>query len=445
MARTATHSNPAAFALPTVEAKKSLQGLREERAELLDKAKAILAIASEAKRDLNKIEAGEFDIAIAKAADLEPEIRKLEAEEAVQAKQAVELALKLYPHAAGSDKPILSQNDRQWVDSAGRPVAVFGKGDSFVRSYASRGAGELSVGNLVRAIVTGNGGFAQRELQVVNSMSGGSNTGGGFMVPIELSAMVLDKARAASAVMRAGTLMVPMTSDTLTMAAIESDAEFETHTENQTITESDMTFGARTFTSRTIATIVRMSRELAADAPNAAMLVENALARALAAELDRQGTAGTGSQEEMGLTVDGAIGETGSVGAIAWEDLHAAVIAIQTANYQPNGFLISPTINGDLTLLTTGDGTNAAKGWLTAPPLVAPLTPFVTTNMPDTAVVVGDFTQCAYGLRQAPLLEVTTTGHDAFSKHSVLIKVSWRGCFRTLQPGAFHRLAGVTT
>ncbi len=330
----------------------------------------------------------------------------------------------------------------KWVDGDGNPVRAVYKGEAWAKPR-KHGEPELSLGNIVRAAVTGNRNFAREEFK--NAMSGNVDSSGGFLVPEMVSGRVLDLARANSAVTQAGAVFVEMPNETLTMAKVDSDPTFATHSENVTIDESTIGFGAIKFVSRTIATLVRMSRELAEDAPNVGELVEGVLARALAAEIDRQAIAGTGSAQEVGLTIATVGGTTTSVGAIAWEDVHTGVVAVKALNYMPTAYIVHPTIGGDLDVLTGGDGVNASKNWLGAPPSLVGVNRYETTHLSTAYGIIGDFSQCAFGMRTGARIEATTTGGDSFEKHSVLVKATWRGCFRVLQPDAFHRLEGITT
>jgi hypothetical protein len=70
---------------------------------------------------------------------------------------------------------------------------------------------------------------------------------------------------------------------------------------------------------------------------------------------------GTPNTELNGIAGWPNLDTTGVDGPITWEALHTAVVGIRGRNYQPNGIILSPAINGALNILTTGDGTNAAK------------------------------------------------------------------------------------
>jgi HK97 family phage major capsid protein len=174
-------------------------------------------------------------------------------------------------------------------------------------------------------------------------------------------------------------------------------------------------------------------------------IIETTIVRALAAELDRQMLAGSGSAEMTGILTDPGIGSTSGIGVIQWADLLTALADIEGNNHTPTSYICSPTISNDLNALTSGDGSNSAALWQGPPPGVDKLERFVTSNMPDTDILMGDFTRVILGLRQDALVEFTSTGGDAFAKHSVLFKVTWRGDVAIEDGGAFHDLAGITT
>jgi hypothetical protein len=61
-----------------------------------------------------------------------------------------------------------------------------------------------------------------------------------------------------------------------------------------------------------------------------------------------------------------------------------------------------PTIEGDLAALTSGDGTNSAKLCLPAPPDIAEMSRYVTSNCPNANIFIGDVTQMLFGVRGGP-------------------------------------------
>jgi HK97 family phage major capsid protein len=198
-----------------------------------------------------------------------------------------------------------------------------------------------------------------------------------------------------------------------------------------------------------VGTLITASRELAEDAPNFVEQVEGVLARAFATKLDNIAINGVASSHLDGMldwaTGTGLIGETGSVAGILWEDLATAVVGIQLRSFEPNAYIVNPEIAGDLATLTSGDGANSAKLWLGPPPNVAPLTQLATTNIANDSIVVGQFDQFVWAIRQGAMIEVSREAGDSFAKHQVLIKLTWRGDTGAFRRDAFWRLVGITT
>jgi HK97 family phage major capsid protein len=109
---------------------------------------------------------------------------------------------------------------------------------------------------------------------------------GGWLIPTPLSLDVIDLARAQTRVLQAGARTIPMTSKTLDMARLEKDAVPTWKIENQSATPSDLQLGRLTLTAHTLVALVKLSVELAEDAPNAPSLIEHSFAESLALALD---------------------------------------------------------------------------------------------------------------------------------------------------------------
>ena len=162
-----------------------------------------------------------------------------------------------------------------------------------------------------------------------------------------------------------------MTSESMTIARVSTDATFTTKTYGEKWTQTDMAFVGVGLTAYTFGGVLAVSNELMQDAPNISDAIDTALAGKMASEIDRLALAGDGSAEPDGLLLRSDVTSTGSVGAIAWEDIATGAVAVNVANHAPNAYVTSPTIAGDLAALTSGDGTNSAKLWLGPPPNVA--------------------------------------------------------------------------
>lgn len=415
--------------------------------ELNDQASAIVAAAEEETRDLTVEEAAEFERVMRAHRVASAEVQTIRDRTAtLNVPVGIQLSEESLLHArqVGGHH---SEPRSTWIDGDGKPVHVLGRGQRLQDLPRAGDKPRLetphALGHMIRAIASGD--WSRCPADVRAEMAGNDNSLGGVLVPSPLGAQVIDYARARSAIWRAGAQTVPMTSDELTIARQIEDPTIELKGENADFTLGDLNFDSIHFTAHKIGAVIVMSRELASDAPNAAEVVSAALAQALAAEIDRLALVGSGSQEPGGLSLVSGVGSTGSVGAITWEDLHAAAVGIKTANHDPNAYILHPTIAGDCDIITSGDGSNSAKLWLGPPPSVAPLERYETTNATTALGFVGDFSKMLIGIRQTALVEVSTEAGDFFKKHQVGIKITFRFDVNTSHPAAFHVLSGITT
>lgn len=339
-------------------------------------------------------------------------------------------------HKASLASP-LQADPMRWQDQrTGKEIRVLRKDQKFADMHRDQPE-PLSLGRAIRAMIVGDWNGAEAEQRV---MSTSANPSAGFLVPNPLAANVIDLARSLSVIVRAGGVTIPMEASTLDIARVATDAAMEVKAENIAFTERDVVFDRVTLTAYTIGTEIVMSRELAADAPNAVQVIEQTIAAKLAERLDFFGLQGTGSAQPTGLINSSGVNTT-SVGTLDYTFLLTALKEVEIDNYQPNALVLSPTSWDILRVLLVAA---EANHYATAPPAIAALTPFSTNGMTDTDGVIGDFTKFIIGLRQAPMIEVTTDGgNNAFGKHQMRIKITWRGDFALANPTAFTVLDSI--
>jgi len=326
-------------------------------------------------------------------------------------------------------------NPSEWRDcKTGRTVRVLKPGDTFESENRSN---ELSIGRAIRAMIVGDWSDALAEQRALSTTA---NPTAGILIPNPLAARVIDKARAASRLVQAGASTVAMDASTLTIARVSTDPTIEMHAENTAFTGSDVSFDAISMTAFTLGTVVKMSRELAADAPNSVALIEDTLARALATKIDFYGLQGTGSQQPLGLVNFTGTNTDAVGGSVDYNNILTGIMECEIDNHTPNAYLMSPT-NADVLrkLLINAE----ANHYAAAPAAVQALRGFSTNNMPNGTMVVGDFSQFIIGLRQSPVIEVSTDAGGAFEEHAVYIKVTWRGAFNAEHMDAFTLLTGI--
>jgi HK97 family phage major capsid protein len=409
--------------------------LREEWGAMIDQYDAIGAKAKKEGRDLNGVETHD-------AIGLSRRIEAIRADIDAIAAPRNSARARINPQMADEDALQPHRQRVEWRDSEGRPVHVLAKTDRWTDLPKSKDYGDLGLGDMVRCAITGKG---PKEIKA--AMGENANSTGGFLVPDELAGRVIDLARAKAVVMQAGAQTAVMNSDRLTMARVSADPTFEIHAENAQFSTSTVGFDGISFTAFTVGQVILASRELAEDAPNFMQLVEDTLAKAWAAKIDNIAINGSGNFNGIlnwPTTGGFPIGETASVGTLAWSAMATAATGIRLTNHEPTAYVINPTPYNTLATSTTGDGVNASKNWLPPPPTVATLAPLQTTNIGTGSVVLGQFDQFVFAIRKGVQVEITTTGGPTFQSHQAGIKLTWRGDCNAFRRDAFWRLTGIS-
>lgn len=292
-------------------------------------------------------------------------------------------------------------------------------------------------GHVVRAMVAGRDASGLPP-EIRSAMSESVGTSGGYRVPVQLAADVLDLARARSVIMQAGAQTATMTTNELTMTRLMSDPTISIKPENHEFAETDFSIGAVVFRPFLFGCLLKMSRELAEDGINIVATAEDVMSKALANAFDRYGLVGDGSNEPLGICVDPTISDTAGIGVVEWNDLSTAATSMRSENYDPRTFVMHPSVHDKLF-----DSYSTNFGWIDAPPSIRGSQFLHTTNMPVGNIVVGDFSKMVVALRQGMLIESTNSAGDSFARHQVWLKITMRGDIGQLRPNAFRRLSGV--
>lgn len=433
---------------------KTLLEVRTEMQDLFDSAEAILAKAEAEDRELTKAERQELDRvygtdkAPGKLAALKDEeallIRADDERKQIAARRAAERGMFLDDPTSGVK---VKSSGSAMRNAHGEEIVMLGKNDKLADHYASKGVEGARAkglfGEFVRAAICGKN---RATPEIVAAQLSNSNSAGGYLVPTGFSLNVVDLARAKSVVIQAGAMTMGMETGDLLIATVESDPTFETKSEGASFTESSIVFGQRKLSAFTIGTYMTASRELVEDSPNFSQIFEQVLARSLAAELDRLTLVGSGSGEPLGILNDPNLNSdaVGSASSPSWLDLGDAAGNIRGANHEPGAIIVSPSVHTYLLEQQTGDGVNAAANWLMQSPVIEGKPLLVTSNMPSTAMLVGDFSYLGWAIRQQPLIEVSTVAGSSFQSHKVSIKITWRGDWLVLDHGAFFAKTGIS-
>lgn len=311
---------------------------------------------------------------------------------------------------------------------------------------------QLSIGNAVRAIMTGRRDGAEAEFR---AMTSSIDSAGGFAVPEPMLPGIMDAVRAASVFVQAGAQTIPMTSSTMRVVQVASDPVPAFRAEAAAIAESDGSFQSVLLNAFSLGVLVKVSAELLDDAPGFAAALDTQLAAAMALKIDWAALYGTGSGMPLGLRgLSQAAEQTMGANGAAMTDYDKVLDLLQSireANGNPTTAIMAPRTQNKLAKLTTGISGDKTK--LTPPADFTALRRLVSNQVSITeeqgssnaasTLFAGDFTQAALALRQGVTIEATRVADDAFSKNMVHVRALARFDIAWFRPTHFGRLIGV--
>lgn len=334
--------------------------------------------------------------------------------------------------------------DRSEVSVALRPEERFA---DWASRHAPESTSEISPGAMLRAMAFGSKTEAERR-----ALNEGTDSAGGYTVPVALSAALIDRLRRQSVLVRAGALTVPLTTDSNVIAKLTADPTPAWRAEAGAVASSDPTFGAVTLAPKSLAVLVKFSRELLQDSLNIESALVNAITAAMALEVDRAGLFGTGAdnQPEGLINIDGI--NTFDVGG-ALSDYTGGIYAplvrartqLLTANAgEPTAFIMHPREDGTLVGALNGNGDP-----LMAPAKIAAVPQLITTAVPvnggvgtnESSFIAGNFAHFIIGMRETLRLEVLRELYAATGELAMIAHM--RVDFAAEHPLAFSHATGI--
>lgn len=234
---------------------------------------------------------------------------------------------------------------------------------------------------------------------VLNALSTGTDTSGGYAVPSLVMPGILEALVPASALLTAGAGIVPLNegAKSFTTAAVDSIPNAGWRLESGVVPESNPAFRAVVTVPHSLSFFIKVSRELLMDAPNMNAVLNQTIAQAFAKELDRAGLIGTGTAPEpRGLlntanvqsVTNGANGA--SLVTTRYANLFSGVQSLLQADApMPTAFIMSPR---------TKVGFAALADTLTQPlelPAMLANIPMIATSQISNALTVGTSTDCS--------------------------------------------------
>ena len=307
----------------------------------------------------------------------------------------------------------------------------------------------VSFDRYIRGLVTGNWDGAEHE----RALSEGTSTAGGVLVPVPVANSVIDLARNRTRVFQAGAVTVPMSANTLKMPRLTNESSPAWRLENATITPQDLTFDSVTFTARSLARLIVVSRELFLDTtgdPRVGDVIAHSFAAQIALELDRVALRGSGTPPEPKgvLNTSGITATThGAAGSSPtnYDWFLDAAGAVRAANFEPTAHIVAPR-----TLTNAGKLKEATTlAYLEPPTALLPILPTsqipinltVTTSSDCSEIYTGQWDMLGIGVRQGFEIQFlqeryADTGQYGFIAHL-------RADVQVLQPLAFVLDTGV--
>ena len=330
-----------------------------------------------------------------------------------------------------------------WVDAKGEPVRVLRPGDL----WAERKGDGIALGDAMRALATGPRNDFERK-----ALAEGTTTAGGFTVAAPLATWYIDRLRARSVVIQAGARTIPMESSTLAMARLDSDPSIGWRGENDGIAEGDPTFSRVTLTAKSLAGIVRVSRELLADTVNAGAMLEQAFLNVMALELDRAAIWGDGTGDSpLGIANVSGINEvsmgTNGAALTGYGPLIDAIYELQLDNVgQVTAGIMHPRTGAALAKLVDTNGNPLVEPKMSAdvprmPTTAAPINETQGTATNASSIVYGDFSQLFIGMREE--INIRTLSEAFAGNGQIAFLVHARADIAAAHNASFCRLKGI--
>ncbi|GMV07918.1 MAG: hypothetical protein AMXMBFR53_41930 [Gemmatimonadota bacterium] len=335
-----------------------------------------------------------------------------------------------------------------------KPAARALRPDESVRSFVeerglggsgSEAAREIGVGRVLRALLMGPRDDAERR-----ALSEGSDSAGGYSVPIALGAELIDRMRPQAHVLAAGARLVPLESDQHVFAKVTGDPTPSWRGEGGSVSEQAVTFGALRFAPRSVAFVVKASRELIQDAANLEEELPRLFTRVMAGELDRVCLYGDGASEPLGMRHASGISEysMGTNGAVPsnYDALARIRRLILEANAPaPTTAIWSPRTDEQFGLLRDGEGLPLLR-----PPSITDWTFRATAQVSNaetqgsasdaSTIFVGGFRELWIGSRLDVRVEVLRERYADTLQTGFLVYARWDTGYP--RPAALGRVIG---
>ncbi|MFS0754603.1 phage major capsid protein [Noviherbaspirillum sp. 1P10PC] len=331
------------------------------------------------------------------------------------------------------------------------PKALRTYGD-FKAHFASKGDSrdQVSMTDFLRGVA----GMGATDA-VKAALSIGTNTSGGYSVPVQTMPQILSALTPVSSLLRAGAGIVPMDegAKSVTTVAVNTIPTAAWRLEAGNVAQSDPAFRGIVASPKSLAFYFKISRELLADGQGIEAALQTAIAQSFAKALDYAGLRGSGVNPEplglLGTAGVSAIATGGANGAAlaGYSSFMAATEAMLNANASmPTAAIMAPRSLVKLAGLVDSTGQPLRK-----PEILANVSQIATSQIPTNLTVgtsndcseiyLGDFSKMYFLMRENLSVQLlreafSTTGEIGFMCHV-------RADVVVTQPSAFAVVTGV--
>ena len=300
------------------------------------------------------------------------------------------------------------------------------------------GGKRLSVGNVIKAISTGDWSKVTREERDAI----GTGDQGQWLISQEMGKILIMDALAHTQVMNAGARVVEVTQNELLIPKLTAYPEAKFKAENQ-VWPGDETIGFNglVLTPRTLASYVTLSIELAEDGYRVEDYISQAMAKVISQAMDQACLRGSGTlnDEPTGIVNwDGVLTEdVNNLDLTSYDHFSNAYFQIESNNVTPTGLIIPSEALHQLDLLKDKNDNP-----LQPPESWKKLKIFSSNQLVNNAVM-GDFTNLIIGTKNKTNLEVSREAGDSWEKMQIKLRIYTRFDCGVALPYAFCNIKNI--
>lgn len=412
--------------------------LHSKRSELRKMAKSTIDMSEKENRAMNDNEKDAVDVCIALLSDINDSFEKKE--------ERAHVTTKIMGVTG-----VIHRSDslELWEDAeTGKKIPVLSKENRFQDFYPQHPDHGISA----RDFFAGVAGHRQSS-EIRAAMATNFDGKGGYMVPETVAAEVIDLLRSKNVVIQAGAKSIPLPSPSVRVCRITSDPVASWTAENAQIPEDNsMTIGALEFHAKKLTCLIKASRELLQDASNAGNVIMNAIATAMALELDSAALLGDGVQKPLGIAnAEGintySLGDNGST-LHGFDDILYGVREIVNVNGPiPKTAIMAPRTLVGYSILKDGNGLPLVRPELIKGMQFLDTTKISTDQVQGTSgtvcssIILGSFEHFVIGIRAH--LEIQVLQERYADQGQVGFIATMRADTATYQPKAFCKIIGI--